>query len=169
MRRQYERYRKLFSRCRHEAQSSTDRLSDYVTYTHRLHDSEILNCLWTADEKETFFTALARCGKGNLAEIAKRIGTKSLAEVAGYVGVLDEATRWRKNSARALRFFSHAKIPGAIEVDEEWLKFESTASTRCIQNESNLQPQDLDEESFILNIEKAQEVAQWYDLCYFYF
>jgi hypothetical protein len=162
MKRSYERYRQLFTEHRQKFESPIDRPSDYSTKYDQLHNSEILHGQWTQDEKERFFTALSRCGKGNLSEIAKRIGTKSLAQVAAYIGLLDEATEWKKQSSKRKRFFDHAKIPGAVEVDDEWLEFEEKAAEALSKKETTTVIQDLEGENFVLDIEKANELAQWY-------
>jgi len=162
MRRNYERYRQIFERYRHKTNSTIDSISEYVTRYNKLRDSEIHNCLWTANEKERFFTALARCGKGNLAEVARRVGTKSLAQITAYVGMLDEAVAWRKQSSTRHAFFDHSKLPGAVEVDDEWLAFEELAAKACIKQKEEAIFQDAEEDTFILNIQKANELAQWY-------
>ena len=130
-----------------------------------LQDSTILNTLWTTDEKNRFFTALARCGKGNLSEVARRVGTKSLVEVTAYVGVLDEETTNRKLSTlRPKRVYDYSKMPAAIEVDDQWIAFEDRMAAeigRKTDNETTLEDTQ-DDEEMLLNIEKANELAIWY-------
>jgi len=159
---QYHRYSQLLAQYILEVSSAIDPPPDYTTKHHCLHDSEILNSLWTTDEKERFFTAIARCGKGNLAEVAKRIGTKSLAQVTAYVGLLDEATAWNKQSSKRKRFFDLAKIPAAVEVDDSWVEFEEKAANACGKKEVDSVIRDIEEGTFVLDVQKANELAQWY-------
>ena len=149
------RYARLLNAHRHESNSLFDPLSVPKSKSYPLQDSEILNTLWTGDEKEKFFTALARCGKGNLAEISRRIG-KSLAEVTAYVGLLDEAMEWRKMNKRH-RVYDLRKVPAAVEVDEGWLAFEE----RMARNMNRRETGEVAEEDTLLNVEKANELAGW--------
>jgi hypothetical protein len=127
--------------------------------------SSVLNSQWTPEEKETFFTAMARCGKGNLPEVSRRIGTKSLAEVTTYVGVLDEEVLWRKHESGKQKYFDMTKIPAAMEVDDKWLLFEERTvsemvkkSQKGVSSENNV----MDGEDMIFNKTKASELAEWY-------
>src|SRR5271154_38376 len=131
----------------------------------RLDTSTILNTVWTQQEKNRFFTALARCGKGNLAEVARRVGSKSLVEVTVYVGVLDEEMTLRKRSLLGpRRVFDYGGMPAAVEVDEQWIAFEEKMA-RGLGKKSD-EEVDMDEaeddEDMILDVEKANELARWY-------
>src|SRR5947207_94498 len=150
------RYARLLTAHRHESNSLIDSLSTPKSKTYPLHDSEALNMRWTGNEKEKFFIALARCGKGNLSEISRRVG-KSLVEVTAYVGLLDEATEWRKQNKRH-RVFDLRKVPSAVEVDERWMELEE----RMAQNMNRREKGDVAQEDTILNVEKANELAGWY-------
>jgi hypothetical protein len=149
------RYARLLKTHIHESNSLTDPLTAPKSKAYPLQDSEILNTLWTGEEKEKFFTALARCGKGNLSEISRRVG-KSLVEVTAYVGLLDEATEWRKLNKRH-RVFDLRKVPAAVEVDDRWLEFEEGMA----QNMNRREKGEVAEEDTILNVEKANELAAW--------
>ena len=131
----------------------------------RLVTSTILNTLWTHHEKNRFFTALARCGKGNLAEVARRVGSKSLVEVTAYVGVLDEEMTLRRRSLLGpRRVFDYAMMPAAVEVDEQWLAFEERMSKGLGKKSDEEVDMDEaeDDDDMILNVEKANELASWY-------
>jgi len=119
-----------------------------------------LNTKWTEEEKEKFFTALGRCGKGNLQEISRRIGTKSLVEVTAYVDLLNEETIWRKQLKRR-KVFDLRKVPAAVEVDEKWLVFEEKMATKMAKKSDIMIEMEVDQD-LVLNIEKANELAEWY-------
>lgn len=149
------RYARLLNIHRRETHSLIDPLSVPKSKSYPLYDSQILNTLWTGDEKEKFFTALARCGKGNLTEISRRVG-KSLAEVTAYVGLLDEATEWRKLNKRH-RVYDFRKAPAAVEVDDRWSEFEE----RMARNMNRREKGKAAGEDTLLNVEKANELAGW--------
>lgn len=158
------RYTRLLTDYIHEMQSPIDSFSDLLSKLQPLDSSEILNTIWTADEKERFFTALARCGKGNLQEVARRIGSKSLAEVTVYVGLLDEEVARRKEDSKTHRVYELAKVPSAVEVDEIWLEFEEKNARRLGRREdkSTITEELSDVENTVLNVDMAQELARWY-------
>lgn len=158
------RYTRLLTDYIHEANSPIDPFSDLLCKSQPLVSSVILNTVWTADEKERFFTALARCGKGNLQEVARRIRSKSLAEVTAYVGLLDEEIILRKENSKAHRIYELAKVPAAVEVDEMWLEFEDKNARRLGRREgtSSIIEESPDIENMVLNTEMAEELARWY-------
>ncbi|KAI7968436.1 hypothetical protein EIK77_006455 [Talaromyces pinophilus] len=71
---------------------------------------------WTGKENDTFFTALARKGRGNIGEIAQQIGSKSRLEVADYIEFLEERLQRHQYSEPSLL---EAEIPAAVEISEE--------------------------------------------------
>ncbi|KUL87008.1 hypothetical protein ZTR_05673 [Talaromyces verruculosus] len=71
---------------------------------------------WTGKENDTFFTALARKGRGNIGEIAQQIGSKSRLEVADYIEFLEERLQRHQYSELSLL---EAEIPAAVEISEE--------------------------------------------------
>lgn len=71
---------------------------------------------WTGKENDTFFTALARKGRGNVGEIAQQIGSKSRLEVAAYIEFLEERLQRHRFSEPSLL---EAEIPAAIEINED--------------------------------------------------
>lgn len=78
--------------------------------------SQIGTTLWTSEEKETFFAALARRGRGDLPGIAMAIGTKSEAEVHVYLRLLQNAGVRQHLFNRRNQLFNVAAAPGALEV-----------------------------------------------------
>jgi hypothetical protein len=114
------RYTTLLANCTADL-SAPDPLSLPHTPALKLHDSLVLNTPWTATEKAKFFTALARCGRGNLEEVARRVGTKGVVECAAYVGILEEASVGRR---KRFAGFDLRKVPAAVEVDDDWVMFE---------------------------------------------
>jgi hypothetical protein len=158
------RYTRLLTDYIHEVNGPIDDFSDLLSKSQPLVSSVIFNTVWTADEKERFFTALARCGKGNLQEVARRIGSKSLAEVTAYVGLLEEEIIGRKENSKAHRIYELEKVPAAVEVDEMWLEFEDKNARRLArkENKSNIMEESPDIENMVLNTEMAEELARWY-------
>ena len=115
--------------------------------------------------------ALARCGKGGLSAVARRVGSKSLAEVTAYIGILEKATARRKMSKRH-KEYDFAKMPIAVEVTERWLAFEEKRAQVAGQHEENHfddgesgqegQSELNAHDAQVLNVDGANELAQWY-------
>jgi hypothetical protein len=126
-----------------------------------------MNSIWSADEKERFFTALARCGKGNLPEVSRRVGSKSLAEVVVYVGLLDEQVAMRKESSKKRRIYDYEKIPAAAEVDQHWLAFEEKKAKNIGRRDDDVHTTTAtpEVEDTVLNSEMTEELAGWYIPC----
>jgi Myb-like DNA-binding domain len=154
------RYSRLLNSESQNTTSAIDPLSITANRKKRLHESIVLNTKWTEEEKEKFFTALARCGKGNLQEISRRIGTKSLVEVTAYVDLLNKETIWRKQSKRR-KVFDLRTVPAAVEVDEKWLVFEEKMAAKLAKKSDVMVEMEMDQD-MVLNIEKANELAEWY-------
>jgi hypothetical protein len=165
------RYTRLVNEYRSEVLFPNDPLWSPTVKSYVLSDSTVLNSLWTAEEKNRFFTALARCGKGKLSDVARRVGSKSLAEVTAYIGLLEQATAWRKMSKRH-KEFDFAMVPVAVEVTEQWLAFEEKRGQVAGQNERKLsddaesgrevQSELNAHDDQVLNVDGANELAQWY-------
>lgn len=71
---------------------------------------------WTGKENDTFFTALARKGRGNVSEIAQQIKSKSRLEVAEYIEFLEERLQRHQFSGPSLL---EAEVPAAVEISTE--------------------------------------------------
>ena len=138
--RKTERYTRLLHQYKTEVLSPHDPLPVPRKRLFHLRDSLILNIPWTGEEKDKFFTALARCGRGNLTEVARRVGTKGLVEVTAYVGLLEEAAETRR---KRLRAYDLRMVPAAIEVDEDWLKFEEKMARSLGKRESVSAPVEM--------------------------
>ncbi|KAJ9636890.1 hypothetical protein H2199_007884 [Coniosporium tulheliwenetii] len=107
-----EKYRKLLN---DEILDARKRYGDAPTNV--LEDSQIGVSVWTASEKNVFFSALARLGRHDCSGIASAVGTKSELEVRGYLLLLEEGlaeVRFREPKS-LLRFRA---IPAAIELSE---------------------------------------------------
>jgi len=157
-----ERYTRLLRQYTTEVLSPHDPLPVPRKRPLPLQDSRILNIPWTGEEKEKFFTALARCGKGNLTEVARRVGTKGLVEVTAYVGLLEEAAETRRKRLRAYDF---RMVPAAVEVDEDWLKFEERMARRLGKRETVSAPMEMDvrnlpEDGQLFNSEVGGELLE---------
>lgn len=72
---------------------------------------------WTSTEKRLFFDALGRLGKGDLPGISSRIETKSIAEVAQYIRLLEEGSRTRTIKTRDAVI--PAEIPAAADISPQ--------------------------------------------------
>ena len=159
------RYIRVLKGLHNESISLIDELVPPISQTLALQDSTVLNTVWTAHEKEKFFTALARCGKGNVAEVARRIGTKSLVEVTAYIGLLDEETEWRKQSSTKHRVFDMTRVPAAREVNDKWLAYEDKMTSTILrrserENNNHATPEEEDAE-MLFNTETANELSEW--------
>lgn len=155
------RYEELLTETQTEFLVDTPRHSE-------LEDSVVLNTLWTAQEKANLFTALERCGKGNLPEVVRRVGSKSLVEVTAYIGILDEETERRRGQGRGV--FEFERVPAAVEVDDTWLDVEEKYSSEIAKMEDtreiNAEEEDADDqEEMILSVEDGNELASWYLRC----
>ena len=71
---------------------------------------------WTGKENDTFFTALARKGRGNVGEIAQQIKSKSRLEVADYIEFLEERLQRHRFSEPSLL---ETEISAAVEISGE--------------------------------------------------
>ncbi|KAI1409355.1 hypothetical protein F5Y13DRAFT_203539 [Hypoxylon sp. FL1857] len=85
-----------------------------------LTHSQLGAVLWTATEKQAFFSALARLGRDDLPGIAARIGSKSALEVHQYTALLDTASRARRSDeTKRRRAPRPVDIPSAAELSTE--------------------------------------------------
>lgn len=156
------RYTRLLKTHSDESISCLDCLSVPGRKAFPLTDTSVLNSWWSADEKEKFFTALARCGRGNLPEVSRRVGTKSLAEVAAYVGLLEEETRVWKLGSKKRQVFDFARVPAAVEIDERWIAMEEKMAAILARKASIAVSKELkDNVTTVLNVERADELARW--------
>ncbi|EON69789.1 hypothetical protein W97_09052 [Coniosporium apollinis CBS 100218] len=107
-----EEYRKLLNENILDARKRFDGASP-----NGLNDSQISASVWTASEKNIFFSALTRLGRHACSGIASAIGTKSELEVRSYLLLLDEglAEVSLRNPKSLLRF---RNIPAAVELSE---------------------------------------------------
>jgi hypothetical protein len=161
------RYARLLADHVYATHSAIDPFSDLTYKSRPLSSSVVMNSIWSADEKERFFTALARCGKGNLPEVSRRVGSKSLAEVVVYAGLLDEQVAMRKESSKKRRIYDYAKIPAATEVDQHWLAFEEKKAKNIGRREDDAHTTNAtpEAEETVLNSEMTEELANWYIPC----
>ncbi|KAK5944510.1 hypothetical protein PMZ80_003792 [Knufia obscura] len=81
--------------------------------------SQIGSVVWTTDEKQRFFDALARKGHRNVPAIAAAIKSKSQVEVMQLLLKLKDADIDRQRFSRYAKNVTHAEIDAAIEVDED--------------------------------------------------
>lgn len=78
--------------------------------------SQVGITLWSSEEKETFFTTLAKKGRGDLPGIASAIGTKNEFEVHVYLKLLQNAVVRQHLHHRRNQLFDVSAAPGAFEV-----------------------------------------------------
>ena len=117
---------------------------------------------WTGKENDTFFTALARKGKGNIGEIAQQIGSKSRLEVADYIEFLEERLQRHQYSEPSLL---EAEIPAAVEISEELEEvLDHFAETVAIDEQKKdlleAEKEHGSSEFWILNRAKAEKVEE---------
>ena len=79
-----------------------------------LEGSQIGSSIWTAKEKDLFFSALSRLGRDNVRQIASRIETKSELEVQEYIQLLHQGMIGRSN-----KLLGFTDLPAAIEISNE--------------------------------------------------
>jgi RNA polymerase I-specific transcription initiation factor RRN5 len=82
-----------------------------------LEASQIGSSTWSVEEKNDFFTGLARVGKDDIRAIAARVRTKSEVEVQEYIQVLDQAYRDKKSNGT--RLLEQMDFPIALEITPE--------------------------------------------------
>ncbi|CAG8578312.1 10668_t:CDS:1 [Paraglomus occultum] len=92
---------------------------------------------WEPGEQNRFFIALARCGKHNVVEISKRVGTKSVSQILLYIDELEKGLRLEKlkerfekeNKTRIKnRRRLYLKMQAAREMSDEWIEMEERRS-----------------------------------------
>jgi RNA polymerase I-specific transcription initiation factor RRN5 len=115
-----EGYRELFNSSLAEFRQGTGFVA-HAPMTPSYPDGQHGIVKWTTQEKELFFDALARLGKGNIRGIAAHIGTKSAIEVQEYTQRLHGAFAQRHLHDRmvAPRFARFADFPAAYEISGE--------------------------------------------------
>ncbi|KAI6087967.1 hypothetical protein F4821DRAFT_234934 [Hypoxylon rubiginosum] len=103
----------------------------------RLGHTQVGAVVWTAAEKQAYFSALGRLGRDDLAGIASRIGTKSVLEVRQYTMLLEEADRTGLSEAeRTQRAPRMTDIPAAAELSTELcLALEDAADDLSLRQE----------------------------------
>jgi hypothetical protein len=150
------RYTTLLANCTAEL-SALDPLPVPHVETKNLHDSLVLNTPWTATEKAKFFTALARCGRGNLDEVARRVGTKGIVACAAYVGILEQAS-----VARRKRFVGYdlMKVPAAVEVDDDWVRFEEKMARRLQKRDDEVEEEGTEDDDEVFNCDGAEGLLE---------
>ncbi|KAI4867089.1 hypothetical protein F4820DRAFT_229009 [Hypoxylon rubiginosum] len=103
-----------------------------------LRHSQVGAVVWTAAEKQAYFSALGRLGRDDSAGIATRIGTtKSALEVRQYTALLEEADRARRSDGDRVRRAPRAvDIPAAVELGTELcLALEAAADDVSLRQE----------------------------------
>ncbi|KAI2469948.1 hypothetical protein F4781DRAFT_442217 [Annulohypoxylon bovei var. microspora] len=99
-----------------EPPSTSNATAPLVELTH----TQLGAVLWTASEKASFFTALARLGRDDLSGISSRIGSKSVLEVHQYLLHLATADRARRaDDRKRARGIGPIAMPSAAELSTE--------------------------------------------------
>ncbi|CZR62238.1 uncharacterized protein PAC_12135 [Phialocephala subalpina] len=86
-------------------------------FDEQLEGSQIGSSTWTAEEKDLFFSSLARLGRDDVRGIAVQVGTKSEPEVQEYLKLLQASVTERKRKRHPK--FMVADLPAAAEISEE--------------------------------------------------
>lgn len=82
---------------------------------------------WSTAEKQNFFEAVARLGKYDLPGIATKVGSKSVAEVNHYLGILQEAGESRRQQGDRTNL-ELADYPAAVELSQQCCRAEEEAA-----------------------------------------
>ncbi|KAL7899167.1 hypothetical protein HDV63DRAFT_372493 [Trichoderma sp. SZMC 28014] len=82
---------------------------------------------WSTAEKQNFFEAVARLGKYDLPGIATKVGSKSVAEVNHYLGILQEAGESRRQQGDRTNL-ELADYPAAVELSLQCCRAEEEAA-----------------------------------------
>ncbi|KAI1763777.1 hypothetical protein GGR53DRAFT_496473 [Hypoxylon sp. FL1150] len=103
-----------------------------------LSDTQVGALVWTAAEKKSYFSALGRLGRDDMAGIASRIGTKSVLEVQQYTMLLEAADRAGPSEADRIQHAPRAlDIPAAAELSTELcLALEGAADALSLRQEA---------------------------------
>jgi hypothetical protein len=117
---------------------------------------------WTGKENDTFFTALARKGKGNVGEIAQQINSKSRLEVADYIEFLEQRLQRHQFTETSLL---HVEVPAAVEINEDLEEVlnhfaETVALEEHGKNLSEAEKEHGSSEFWILDRAKADKVEE---------
>ncbi|OCL01723.1 hypothetical protein AOQ84DRAFT_272916, partial [Glonium stellatum] len=95
---------------------------------------------WASQEKETFFSAVAKLGRDDISGIAQAIGSKSQTEVREYFLLLQEGyVQHNLNEAQAKAVISLREIPAAIELTEECCNSLDTAGEALAWYQENFE------------------------------
>lgn len=78
---------------------------------------------WSAQEKNTFFSALSRRGKDAVPQIAALVGTKSEMEVQDYLRLLHRSFEHHETTGRNLKPVRLLNIPAALEIGHDCNEF----------------------------------------------
>ncbi|KAI1267183.1 hypothetical protein F5Y18DRAFT_379266 [Xylariaceae sp. FL1019] len=105
----------------HDIQAfATGRAPDEDPENTQLETTQVGAVTWSASEKASLFTATSCLGRGDIANIASRIGTKSELEVTQYLILLGSADRQRRSDeGKRSRAVRPSDIPAAVELSAE--------------------------------------------------
>lgn len=129
-----------------------------------LPPSQIGITMWSSEEKDSFFTALAKKGRGNLPGIADSIGTKSEFEVHVYIKLLQDAVVRQHLHSPRNHLFDVSAAPAAFEVSPECsAALELSADTlSVIQKKAEVKCEKKEHhDMWLLN----RKIGRWASLC----
>ncbi len=109
-----ELYRQLYN---FEAPEAAER---FASSGHdSMETSQLGSCVWSSDEKEVFFNALAKLGKDDIHGISAAVVTKSELEVRDYILLLQHHIQELKDTGASQQLTGLLDIPAAHELGEE--------------------------------------------------
>ncbi len=126
--------------------------------------SQIGSSIWTAMEKDIFFSALARLGRDDVRGIANRIMTKSEVEVQQYIQLLYRNMAERKSHFSTYWDFlstSH-DFPAANEISEECCAIMERAG-QALSSREQLAEEQTEEDKWGDSWLITKSVARWLD------
>ena len=107
-------YRKLLNETVHDVVGGTP-----VEETEMLRPTQIGITWWSSQEKDVFFSALAKRGRDDCPRIAAAIGTKTELEVHVYLRLLQKASQEQHVFSPRDHLFDPCDTPAAFEVSHE--------------------------------------------------
>jgi hypothetical protein len=111
-------YTHLLAESQHEVDHSTSKHGEDIFSV-----SQFGSVVWTSTEKEAFFNALDRKGKGSVKELAAAVGTKSELEILEYLRQLQHALEIRHEADPSLKCMPLLRdVPAATEISQQSCK-----------------------------------------------
>ncbi|CAF9941185.1 MAG: hypothetical protein ALECFALPRED_009025 [Alectoria fallacina] len=152
-------YRGLFNSTVKEIASNKSSETDSL-----LQKSQVGVTVWSPEEKEAFFRAIARRGRQNFQGIATDIGSKSESEVYLYSDMLEKAAVEQQIQKTCKKLFNTTDLEAALEVRGDCcaaLDLAAGALSALQQNEEERAEKKRHKDSALL----TPRIARWVERC----